>query len=109
MELSGLRALHFSAAIAQVVATIIMTIIRCYVRMGLAKLPGVIDLENEFELDKVALHITGLNSFRPGPRFVYWKDIDGIEAQKLANYQRRRFMCQGKRVLSWRYVQNWVK
>jgi len=86
-----------------------MTIIRCYVRMGLAKLPGVIDLENEFELDKVALHITGLNSFRPGPRFVYWKDIDGIEAQKLANYQRRRFMCQGKRVLSWRYVQNWVK
>ena len=81
MQLSGLRALHFSATIAQMVATIIMTAIRCYARRGLSATPKVTPLQNEYELDKVALDITGLKSVQPGPRFVYWKDIDGMELQ----------------------------
>ena len=81
LQLTGLRALHFSAAMAQVIAILIMTVVRCYVRRGLAKLPEVIPLQNEFELDQVALLIAGLKSFRPGPRFFYWKEIDGNKPQ----------------------------
>jgi hypothetical protein len=56
-----------------------MTAICCYVHKGLVEMPKVSELEDEYELDKVALLIAELKSFCPGPRFVYWKQIDGLE------------------------------
>lgn len=79
IQFTGLRALHFSATLAQLIAMMVMTGIRCWVRRGLSEEPRVTNLETRYELDQVALQISGLKSFRPGPRFMYWKDIDGTE------------------------------
>jgi hypothetical protein len=77
LQFIGLRGLHYTATLAQLIATIVMSIIRSWVRRGLSKQPTVINLEKGYELDKVALQIAGLKSYRPGPRFAYWKDING--------------------------------
>ena len=63
---------------AQFIATLIMAFIRSLVRTGLSIQPRAVKLEKGYELDKVALQIAGLKSFKPGPRIVYWQDINGI-------------------------------
>jgi len=79
VQFIGLRGLHYSATLAQLVATGVMILIRSVVRNGLSKNPPILPLQKGYELDKVALLIAGLNSCRPGPRFLYWKEIDGIK------------------------------
>jgi len=78
LQLIGLRGLHYSATMAQLTATVIMTILRSVARRGLTPSCKVEPLERGYELDRVALKISGLQSYRPGPRFPYWKDIDRI-------------------------------
>jgi hypothetical protein len=77
LQLVGLRGLHYSATFAQLVATVLMVLIRTFVRTGLSKDPRTVKLRTGYELDKVALQIAGLESCRPGPRYLYWRDIDG--------------------------------
>lgn len=78
IQLVGLRALHWSATIAQLIATLLMILLRSNVRSGLSREPKTEELEKGYELDKVALNIAGLSSCKLGPRFLYWKDIDGM-------------------------------
>jgi len=76
LQFIGFRALHFSATLAQLVATIIMIVVRSLIRSGLSDYPQTVSLRTGYELDKVALLISGLSSCRPGPHFLYWKEID---------------------------------
>jgi len=73
----GLRGLHYSATLAQLVATIIMAVVRAWVRRGLLRQPKVEQLPIGYELDRVALQIAGLKSYKPGPRYAYWREISG--------------------------------
>jgi ankyrin repeat protein len=50
----GLRGMHWSATIAQLGATLAMTIMRAWVRRGLAKRPYTQPLDQEYELDWLA-------------------------------------------------------
>ena len=50
----GLRGLHWSATITQLGATLLMTVLRAWVRRGLTGLPHVQSLPNGFELEWLA-------------------------------------------------------
>lgn len=53
-QFTGLRFLHFSATVAQLVVTLIMAVIRAWVRRGLAFTPSAFKIPQGFELDWLA-------------------------------------------------------
>lgn len=107
-QVIGLRGLHFSATLAQFLATLVVSVIRSFVRRGLSASPHKEKLEKGYELDQVALRIAGLRSCYPAPRYIYWKDIDGIPTipEAYSNSQNLRNLLQRKKILSWRYGQS---
>jgi hypothetical protein len=61
-QFAGLRGMHWSAAIMQLGATLVMTILRIWVRRGLAERPFVQRLPPTFELDWLAEKLEKMNS-----------------------------------------------
>ncbi|KAI6774838.1 hypothetical protein HG530_001596 [Fusarium avenaceum] len=55
VQFIGLRAMHWSASVGQLVAVIIMTIIRAWIRRGFTARMDARELRNGFELDGLAL------------------------------------------------------
>ncbi|KAF8542348.1 hypothetical protein BDD12DRAFT_941094, partial [Trichophaea hybrida] len=51
LQFTGLRSLHFTVSILQLVATIFMTAVRAWLRRGLTKHPSSQKLQSQFELD----------------------------------------------------------
>ena len=60
VQFVGLRAMHCSATIAQLCATLVMTILRAWVRRGLAERPAFQRLPSDFEVDWLATRIGNL-------------------------------------------------
>jgi len=56
---TGLRAMHWSATIAQLAATLVMTVIRAWIRRGLALRPTAHSTPHGYELDWLATRMTG--------------------------------------------------
>ena len=61
----GLRGLHWSATIAQLGATLLMTVLRAWVRRGLTNSPHVQSLPDGFELEWLATRNSMLGEFWP--------------------------------------------
>ena len=61
----GLRGLHWSATIAQLGATLLMTVLRAWARRDLTKLPRVQSLPDGFELEWLANRNSKLGRFWP--------------------------------------------
>lgn len=110
-QVTGLRGLHFSATLAQFLATLAVTAIRSFVRRGLATPPFRDELPKGYELDQVSLMIAGLKSCYPAPRYLYWKDIDGIStmAETFLISQITSNFSRGKKIQSWRSGQSWPR
>lgn len=65
VQFVGLRALHWSATIMQLGATLIMTAVRAWIRRGLSKEPITTPVPSGHELSWLCLHICGLRTFGP--------------------------------------------
>lgn len=65
VQFVGLRALHWSAAIMQLGATLIMTAVRAWIRRGLSKEPITTPVPSGHELSWLCLHICGLRTLGP--------------------------------------------
>ena len=65
VQFVGLRTLHWSTAIMQLGATLIMTALRAWIRRGLSKEPITIPVPSAHELSWLSLHICGLKTFGP--------------------------------------------
>jgi ankyrin repeat protein len=68
----GLRGMHWSATIAQLIATLLMTILRAWVRRGLATCPKTWELTPGHELDWLATLIESHNRDR------LWSDSEPV-------------------------------
>ncbi|CAJ0552315.1 Ff.00g062940.m01.CDS01 [Fusarium sp. VM40] len=62
VQFIGLRGMHWSASIAQLLAVLIMMALRALVRRGLAKPPQCIKLTSGFELDWFATTLGGIDN-----------------------------------------------
>ena len=65
VQFVGLRALHWSATIMQLGATLIMTAVRAWIRRGLSKEPITTPVPSGHELSWLCLHICGLRTLGP--------------------------------------------
>ncbi|KAK4122032.1 hypothetical protein N657DRAFT_682498 [Parathielavia appendiculata] len=59
VQFVGLRGMHWSVSIAQLGATVVMTILRAWVRRNLAKNPGSQPLLSGYEIDWLAMTLGG--------------------------------------------------
>ncbi|KAI5788969.1 hypothetical protein DFH27DRAFT_216688 [Peziza echinospora] len=82
LQFVGLRGLHWSATVAQIGATFVMTALRAWVRRDLAGKPHAVILPHEFELDwlstRLGIDAEGLPRHDVGPsgthsdKFNFW-------------------------------------
>ncbi|KAK3293620.1 uncharacterized protein B0H64DRAFT_419316 [Chaetomium fimeti] len=59
VQFTGLRGMHWSASVAQLGATVLMTILRAWVRRDLAELPRALPIVSRHELDWLAMTFGG--------------------------------------------------
>lgn len=71
VQFIGLRGMHWSVSVAQLGATILMTVLRAWVRRGLAKSPYAQQLPPGFEIDWLAMRIA-----QSQHREVLWRKPD---------------------------------
>ncbi|KAK2796930.1 hypothetical protein FQN50_009389 [Emmonsiellopsis sp. PD_5] len=76
VQFIGLRGMHWSASVAQLGGILLMTILRAYVRLGLAKLPKCQPLSSGYELDWLASTLGGDSQYAP------WLDSSHISRNK---------------------------
>ncbi|KAK2740497.1 hypothetical protein FQN55_008840 [Onygenales sp. PD_40] len=76
VQFIGLRGMHWSASVAQLGGILLMTILRAYVRLGLAKLPKCQPLPSGYELDWLASTLGGDSQYAP------WLDSSHISKNK---------------------------
>lgn len=74
VQFMGLRAMHWSVPVAQMLATIIMTVLRAFVRRGLSKCPYSQPLPPGHEIDWLATRIT-----EELHRSYLWKKPDQVQ------------------------------
>jgi len=58
LQFQGLRGLHWSASISQLVAIFLMTVLRAWVRRGLIAEPSAYRVLDGYQMDWLALHMT---------------------------------------------------
>ncbi|KAF5648445.1 ankyrin repeat [Fusarium tjaetaba] len=76
IQFIGLRAMHWSASVGQLIAVIIMTILRAFVRLGFIAPVYCSELRDGFELDGLALALGDPNL---GPGSGPMNDVDGFD------------------------------
>ncbi|KAL5002685.1 hypothetical protein BDV10DRAFT_157276 [Aspergillus recurvatus] len=79
MQFIGLRAMHWSIAVAVLGAMLIMAFTRAFVRRGLAANPKVIKLLEGHELSWVMMDACGIDSLKITPEI--WLGVDGFRGQ----------------------------
>ncbi|KAH6617508.1 hypothetical protein F5144DRAFT_393815 [Chaetomium tenue] len=65
VQFTGLRGMHWSASVAQLGATVLMTILRAWVRRNLAELPRALPIVPGHELDWLAMTFGGKSTNAP--------------------------------------------
>jgi ankyrin repeat protein len=87
--------MHWSASIAQLIATIIMTIIRAVMRRGLTIRPYDKSILPEYELDWLAVQISDPDAF-----WTQFTDKDGHSLDKEPHHNHSIEFCQGAVICS---------
>lgn len=67
VQFIGLRGMHWSATIAQLIATALMTIIRSFVRRRMIRIPTVVSVVGGYELDCMARKLGGCAGWKVVP------------------------------------------
>lgn len=65
IQFVGLRALHWSTTVMQLVATLVMTAVHAWIRRGLARDPIIAAVPSDYEITWLALHAVGLKACGP--------------------------------------------
>ncbi|RPA81717.1 ankyrin [Ascobolus immersus RN42] len=80
LQFTGFRSSHFSAAIAQLITTAIMIVVRAYLRRGLALTPAAYRVPDGFEMEWMATRLAfeAEKMWSPDPELSYYMRIKSL-------------------------------